>query len=173
MAKKKRSIAALIPIERVERLIYMLRGERIMLDKDLAKLYGVSVKVFNQTVKRNLTRFPKDFMFQLTEDEFDDISYFHQAKRGGRRYMPYAFTEHGIAMLSSILRSEQAIQMNIAIMRTFVQLRHLLTTNEALAERFDELELKYDKQFKEVFDAIRKIIVPEVKAKKQIGFKVR
>ena len=172
MVKKKRSVAALIPIERVERLIYVLRGERVILDKDLAKLYGVSVKVFNQSVKRNLPRFPKDFMFQLTDDEFDDISYLTVTKRGGRRYLPYAFTEQGISMLSSILRSERAIQMNIAIMRTFVQIRHMLTSNKDLSERLNELESKYDLQFREVFDAIRKMITSE-KTKKKIGFQVR
>ena len=173
---KKSDIAALIPLERIGRLIYYVRGEKVMLDTDLAELYGVSVKAFNQAVKRGITRFPHDFMFRLTLEEFEDITYLAQEKkRGGRRYLPYAFTELGVAMLSTVLHSERAVQVNIMIMRAFVQLRELLSSNKDLVERLEELESKYDKQFREVFDAIKAMMIPDIetKPKREIGFKLK
>jgi hypothetical protein len=169
----KKSTAILIPRERIEKSIYILRGEKIMLDRDLARLYNVETGRLNEQVSRNLHRFPDDFMFILSQDEEEMILDYEtgKTKRGGRRKPIRAFTEQGIAMLSSVLRSERAVQVNIAIMRTFVQLQKFLASNKDLAERLDELESKYDRQFREVFDAIRKMIVPD-KPKKQIGFKV-
>ena len=143
-----------------------------MLDYDLAGLYGVETRTLIQAVKRNRDRFPDDFMFQLTTDEFailksqTVISSLH----GGRRYSPYAFTEQGVAMLSSILRSRQAIQVNIEIMRAFVHLRGLLASNEQLSRKLAALEKKYDIQFKVVFDAIRKLMTPTPSKKRKIGF---
>ena len=174
---------ALVPIEVIEKKIFLLRGQKVMLDKDLAELYGVSTKVLNQAVKRNLDRFPEDFMFQLTKEEADAWwqyvmslrlrSQFVTLKRGQHiKYSPYAFTEHGILMLSSILNSERAVQVNIVIMRTFVRLRRLLASNEELARKLQEIEKKYDEQFRVVFDAIRKLLTPPEKPKRQIGFKV-
>ena len=173
MPTKKVSI---IPLARIEKRIFRIRGENVMLSTDLAVLYGVEHRVLNQAVSRNLNRFPDDFMFQLIKDEYEDIKEFDLLPNGNqkgiaRRAKPYAFTEQGIAMLSSVLRSERAVQVNIAIMRTFVQLQKFLASNKDLAERLDELESKYDRQFREVFDAIRKMIAPD-KPKKQIGFKV-
>jgi len=172
-ANPKRS--ALIPIERIERAIYLIRGERVMLDRDLADLYGVSTKTLKQAAKRNIDRFPRDFMFVLNPAEFENWrSQFvtSKADRKGLRYAPMAFTEHGILMLSSVLKSERAIQINIEIMRTFVKLRQLLTSNKELARRLDELESRYDRQFKIVFDAIRQLMTPPSHTRKQIGFHV-
>ena len=164
-----------VPIvsEQVERNILLIRGHRVMLDTDLAKLYRVPTKAINQAVKRNTNRFPVDFMFQLTSEETTALrSQFVTSKnRGGRQYRPYAFTEQGVAMLSSVLHSERAIQVNIAIMRAFVQLREMIGSNKRLARRLTELEKKYDSQFRIVFEAIRELMTePESKAKR-IGFK--
>jgi hypothetical protein len=144
-----------------------------MLDTDLAKLYGVSTKVLNQAVRRNATRFPADFMFQLkTEETIALRSQFVTSKgRGGRQYRPYVFTEQGVAMLSSVLHSERAIQVNIAIMRTFVQLREMIGSNKGLARRLNELEKKYDSQFRVVFEAIRELMAEPESKVKRIGFK--
>jgi len=147
-----------------------------MLDRDLAALYCVETKTLNRAVKRNLKRFPSDFMFQLTVEEADGLRYqFGTSKkgRGGRRYLPYVFTEQGVAMLSSVLNSERAIQVNIEIMRAFVKLRQMLASNSELSRHLDELESKYDRQFKVVFDAIRQLMSPPVAARKQIGFRSR
>jgi hypothetical protein len=156
-------------------VILVLRGHRIMLDDALAELYGVQVKVLNQAVKRNIERFPEDFMFQLTEEEAwalrSQIVTSKALGRGGRRYSPYAFTEQGVAMLSSVLRSPRAVQVNIEIMRAFVRLRQMLQGNAELARKLATLEKKYDAQFKVVFDAIRQLMAPPVKAKKPIGFR--
>ena len=144
-----------------------------MLDRDLAALYCVETKILNRAVKRNLKRFPSDFMFQLTVDEVDALRYqigTSKKGRGGRRYLPYAFTEQGVSMLSSVLNSERAISVNIEIMRAFVKLRQMLASNSELSRRLDELESKYDRQFKVVFDAIRQLMSPPVQARKQIGF---
>lgn len=147
---------------RVERAIRIIRGDKVILDEDLAELYGVEVKRLNEQVRRNLDRFPADFMFQLTNQEFTDLkSQFATASQwGGRRTPPYAFSEQGVAMLSSVLHSKRAVQVNIEIMRTFVRLRKLLASNVELAERLDQLEAKYDGQFRTVFEAIRQLMAP-------------
>jgi hypothetical protein len=169
----------LIPIERIEDKILLIRGQKVMLDRDLAVLYGVKTFVLNQAVKRNIERFPDDFMFQLTKEEMENLtSQFVMSKtptgkerRGGRRTIPYAFTEQGVAMLSSILRSKQAVQVNILIMRVFVRLRQMLATHKELAEKIKELEQKCDARFKSVFDAIHTLMQPpEQKPQRKIGF---
>lgn len=166
----------LIPTERIERAILLLRGQKVMLDRDLAELYGVETGALNRAVSRNIDRFPEDFMFQLTPEEFEDLKcQFGIASRwGGRRTPPYAFTEQGVAMLSSVLRSPQAVEVNIAIMRAFVKLRELLASNTELSRRLDELEAKYDQQFKIVFDAIRQLMTPPAAPaappRRKIGF---
>ena len=168
---------SLIPTERIEHSILMIRGQRVILDRDLAGLYGVSTKVLNQAVRRNIARFPDDFMFQLTDEEFENwrsqIVTSNSTIKMGVRYRPLAFTEHGIAMLSSVLNSERAIAANIEIMRTFVRLRQWLTSNKDLAKRLDDLETKYDRQFKSVFDAIRQLMSPPTATPKKgrIGFR--
>jgi hypothetical protein len=173
-----------VPIERVETVILFIRGQKVIIDRELARLYGVSTKVLNQAVRRNLNRFPEDFMFQLTTDEtrawwqeFGNPRLRSQnvtlkPRRGQHiKYRPYAFTEHGILMLSSILRSERAVQVNIQIMRTFVRLRQMLASNAELARELAELERKYDRQFKVVFEAIRQLMTPPLSKAKQIGFR--
>ena len=147
-----------------------------MLDADLAELYGVSTKRLNEQVRRNLNRFPPDFMFQLNEEEIEILrSQFATSKtgRGGRRYFPYAFTEQGVAMLSTVLSSEQAITVNIMIMRAFVKLREMVASNRDLARRLDGLEKKYDGQFKIVFEAIRQLMTPPESPKRKIGFHLK
>jgi hypothetical protein len=165
---------SLIPIARIEELILLIRGHKVMLDADLAELYGVETRILVRNVKRNIERFPKDFMFQLSEEEAERLrSQFGISKkgRGGRRYLPYVFTEQGVAMLSSVLRSPRAILVNIEIMRAFVRLRRILASHKELARRLNELEKKYDKQFQVVFEAIRKLMAPEPEPKRQIGFR--
>lgn len=163
---------ALSPVAIIENKIIRLRSRNIMLDSDIAGLYGVETKVLVQAVKRNIDRFPDDFMFQLTKEEFANLrsQIVTSKQRGGRRYPPYAFTEQGVAMLSSVLKSKKAVQVNIEIMRAFVKLRQLLSTHEKLARKLNQLENKYDSQFKVVFDAIRKLMAPPVKKTKKIGF---
>jgi hypothetical protein len=166
---------SLIPIEHIERLILLIRGHKVMLDSDLAELYGVTTKRLNEQVRRNLSRFPEDFMLQLTESETHLLrSQFATSKegRGGRRYLPYAFTEQGVAMLSSVLSSERAVQVNIEIMRAFVRLRRILASHADLARKLEALEKKYDAQFKVVFDAIRELMKPPESKKRPIGFLV-
>ena len=168
-------MTAHISIERIEQTILLIRRHRVMLDMDLAKLYGVPTKVLNQAVRRNTSRFPADFMFQLTGEEATALrSQIVTLKTGRgqhRKYRPYAFTEQGVAMLSSVLHSERAIRVNIAIMRAFVQLREMIGSNKGLARRLNELEKKYDSQFRVVFEAIRELMAePEPKVKR-IGFK--
>lgn len=164
-----------VPIlsEQVERNILLIRGHRVMLDTDLATLYRVPTKVLNQAVKRNATRFPADFMFQLTNEETTALrsQIVTSKSRGGRQYRPYAFTEQGVAMLSSVLHSERAIQVNIAIMRAFVQLREMIGSNKVLARRLNELEKKYDSQFRVVFEAIRELMAEPQSKVRRIGFK--
>ncbi|HQU46095.1 MAG TPA: ORF6N domain-containing protein [Pirellulales bacterium] len=165
----------LVPAERIERAILLIRGQKVMLDRDLAELYGVPTKAFNQAVKRNAKRFPDDFMFQLTADEAAALrSQFVTLKSGRgqhRKYLPYAFTEQGVAMLSSVLNSDRAIEVNIAIMRAFVRLREILATHKDLAVKLAELERKYDDNFRVVFEAIRQLMAPPPTAKKRrIGF---
>jgi hypothetical protein len=163
------------PVERIEQLIFLIRGQRVMLDKDLARLYCVETKVLKQAVRRNLNRFPSDFMFELTREE--DISLRSQnvtLKRGQHsKYPSFAFTEQGVAMLSSVLNSERAIEVNIGIMRTFVRLREMLLAHKDLARKLAALEKKYDEQFQVVFDAIRALMAPPEKPKKPIGFEVK
>jgi ORF6N domain len=166
----------LIPEKVIEHKIFMIRGHKVMLDKDLAMLYGVSVKRLNEQVRRNLKRFPDDFMFLLTRQEVVNLrSQFATSSWGGRRYVPYAFTEQGVAMLSGILNSNRAIQVNIAIMRAFVKLRQILSMNKELAYKLAELERKvekHDENIQAIFEAIRKLMAPPpIKPKPQIGFK--
>ncbi len=167
----------LVSQEVVERRILFIRGQKVMLDRDLAKLYGVKTKRLNEQVHRNIGRFPEDFMFQLTKEEFENwksqFATSNQDKMGLRR-RPYAFTEQGVAMLSSVLNSERAIHVNIAIMRAFVKLKQILSANKELAYKLRELEHKiekHDKDIKAIFEAIRQLMAPPpVKPKPQIGF---
>lgn len=168
-----------IPADSLESSILLIRGQRVILDRTLAELYGVTPSVLNQAVKRNPERFPADFMFQLTMEEataLDAGSLRSQIvilkKPQGKhiKYLPYAFTEHGILMLSSVLRSQRAIEVNIQLVRTFVRLREMVTSNAELTRRLDVLERKYDAQFKVVFDAIRQLMSPTAPTRKPIGF---
>jgi len=159
--------------ENISRRILTVRGHRVMLDADLAELYDVPTKAFNQAIQRNMDRFPEDFMFQLTEEEFAGLrSQFVTSKkrRGGRRYLPYVFTEQGVAMLSGALNSHRAVQANIAIMRAFVRMRRMLVSHEELARKVAALERKYDSQFRVVFDAIRALMEPPKTPRQRIGF---
>ncbi len=153
---------ALVPSEIIENKIYLIRGHKVMFDRDLADLYGVLTKYLTRQVRRNIERFPQDFMFQLTREEAEvSRSQIGTLKRGQNiKYLPYVFTEQGVAMLSSVLNSTRAVQVNIAIMRAFVKLRELMTTHKDLARKIEQLEKKYDAQFKVVFDAIRQLMVP-------------
>ena len=167
-------MSALVPRERIEQTILVIRGHNVMLDSDLAQLYGVTVGRLNEAVKRNEERFPNDFMFQLTKAEFENLKSqiaISSSKWGGRRHAPYAFTEQGVAMLSGVLRSKRAIQVNIAIMRAFVQLREMIASNKGLARRLNELEKKYDGQFRIVFEAIRELMAEPEPKSRRIGFK--
>ena len=163
----------LIPTERIEQAIFLIRGQKVMLDVDLAKLYGVTTFNLNKAVKRNLDRFPDDFMFQLNYQEVRNLIFqIGISSWGGTRKLPRAFTEQGVAMLSSVLKSKRAVQVNIEIMRAFVKLREMIASNKDLAKRLDELEGKYDSQFKVVFDAIRELMTPiEPPPKPRIGFR--
>lgn len=164
---------AIIPMEFVKGKIYLIQGQKVLLDRDLAEMYGVETRVLNQAVRRNLNRFPKDFMFPLTRDEIRNLSQIVISP--GLKHAPnvFAFTEQGIAMLSSVLNSDRAVQVNIAIMRAFVQMRELAVSNRELARRLDELEKKFaghDRQFVAVFDAIRQMVTPAEKKERKIGF---
>ena len=170
-AKAMEKEIVLVPVESIEQMILSIRGQKVILDKDLATMYEVSTSNLNKAVSRNIERFPKDFVFQLSAMEFDDLKFhFGTSSWGGTRKLPRAFTEQGVAMLSSVLRSPRAVQVNIEIMRTFVKLRELLASNRALARKLDALEKKYDSQFKIVFDAISQLMAPPVKPKRKIGF---
>ena len=165
-----------LPVERILNSIMVLRGEKVLLDSDLAGLYGVETRILLQAVRRNVERFPDDFMFQLSEEEWLNLrsQFVTSSSWGGRRTAPYAFTEQGVAMLSSVLRSDRAIAVNIEIMRAFVHLKRMLATHADLARKIESLEKKYDSQFRAVFDAIRELMAPQVNTKKQpIGFKVK
>ncbi len=165
---------SLIPVERIEKLIYLIRDHRVMIDSDLAELYGVTTGALNQALKRNIDRFPEDFAFQLSSEEFAAlISQFVISKtgRGGRRKLPWVFTEQGVAMLSSVLRSKRAVQVNVQIMRAFVRMRQLLSSHKELMEKVQAMEKKYDKQFKTVFQAIYQLMKEEEKPQRKIGFK--
>jgi len=165
--------SSLIPVERIEKAIYLIRGEKVMLDRDLAALYEVETRVLNQAVGRNRERFPPDFMFQLTREEITGISQFVTSSNLKFSKRVSVFAEQGVAMLSSVLRSKRAISVNIEVMRTFLRLRGMLASNTELSRRFDELEGKYDRQFKIVFDAIRQLMSPPLPGRKQIGFHSR
>jgi hypothetical protein len=175
--KKKKAISTALAPEYIARQIYIIRGQKAMLDTDLAILYGISTKQLNQAVKRNSMRFPDDFMLQLTEKEEENLRsqiVTSNAKRGGRKYLPYAFTEQGVAMLSSVLRSERAVQMNITIIRAFVQLRNLLASNKDLAARMEKLEAKQTRHSSIIEILAEEISAlkspPPVPAKRRIGY---
>ncbi len=187
---------SLLPVEQVTSRIFLLRGEKVLLDSDLAELYGVPTKVLNQAVQRNVERFPSDFVFQLSEIEMDAVLRSQvvtskaktednslddndilrsqvvtsKEKKGGRRYLPFAFTEQGVAMLSSVLRSPRAVAVNIEIMRAFVRLRQMIGSHTDLARKVTALEKKYDEQFKVVFDAIRELMTPPEVPAGEMGF---
>ena len=168
-------VATTFPTERIERSILLIRGRKVLLDVHLAALYGVATKRLNEQVRRNRARFPEDFMIQLTAEEAASLRSqiaTSSRGRGGRRYAPYAFTEQGVAMLSTVLNSERAIQVNIEIMRAFVRLREILATHKDMTDKLEMLERKYDAQFKIVFDAIRQLMAPQEPKKRRIGFLV-
>jgi hypothetical protein len=191
------SATDIIPIQRIAQAIFVLRGQKVMLDYDLATLYGVEARVLNQAVKRSASRFPVDFMFQISTEEMERVSQVvtppaqertekkvtnssqfvtSSRKYRGKRYRPYAFTEQGVAMLSSVLNSERAVKVNIAIMRAFVRLREVLQTNRELARRFDGLEKrvgKHDEKIDAILEAIRQLMAPPTKPRREIGFHVR
>lgn len=169
-------LMSMIPLARIERAIHSIRGEKVMLDSDLADLYGVETKSLNRAVKRNQNRFPPDFMFQLTVEESADLRCqigTSNTEHGGRRYLPYAFTEHGALMLANVLNSERAAQASVQVVRAFVRLRQLLASNTELACKLEALEKKYDRQFKVVFDTIRRLMSPPEIKRREIGFHVR
>jgi ORF6N domain len=164
---------AIVPAALISQKIFFVRGTRVMLDADLARLYAVSTKNLNKAVKRNASRFPSDFMFQLSPKELHSLRFqtgTSKPGRGGRRYAPYVFTEQGVAMLSSVLRSSRAVQVNVAIMRTFVRLREMLATHEELRRKIDAMEKRYDARFQAVFDIIRQMLETPIPSKKPIGF---
>lgn len=168
-------VTAIIPLDRVERAILLVRGQKVMLDVDLAKLYRTTTKRLNQQVARNRNRFPADFMFQLTPDEWESLrSQIATSKpgRGGRRVAPYAFTEHGAIMAANLLNSPRAVHASIQVVRAFVRLRELLASSKELAHRLDTLERKYDGQFKVVFDAIRQLMTRPQPRVPRMGFHV-
>lgn len=159
-----------VPIERIEKAIYLIRGEKVILDRDLAQLYGVETRVLNQSVSRNRERFPPDFMFELSREEIKEISQIVTSSSLKFSKRVTAFTEQGVAMLSSVLRSKRAVAVNIEIIRAFVRLRGMLASNTELAKKLDSLEKMYDHQFKAVFDAIKRLMLPPEKPKGGIGF---
>lgn len=180
----------MLPTDRIARAILLIRGQRVLLDTDLARLYGVETRSLNQAVRRNPDRFPEDFMFQLTVEETEALrsqtvildgararradlrsQTVISSEHGGRRFLPLAFTEQGVAMLSSVLRSPRAVAVNVEIMRAFVELRRMIESTAGLSRRLDALERKYDSQFKGVFDAIRQLMTPAPMPAKRIGFK--
>jgi len=163
-----------VPAEAITRRIHVIRGQKVMIDSDLAALYEVPTKRLNEAVKRNLARFPEDFMFQLSKEELENwrsqLATSNSGARMGLRRPPYAFTELGVAMLSSVLNSDRAVQMNIAIMRAFVQLRQWATSHKDLAAKVEAMEKKYDSQFAVVFKAIKQLLTPPASPKRRIGF---
>jgi hypothetical protein len=157
--------------EIIRDMIFIIRCHKVMIDSDLAGLYGVPTKQLKRAVRRNIGRFPDDFMFELTREEFENLRcQFGASSWGGERYLPYVFTEQGVAMLSSVLHSEKAIRVNIDIMRTFTRLRTMIASNKHLKRKVDEMEKKYDKQFRIVFTALKQLLDEPVKPKKPIGF---
>jgi len=173
--KKKKQKSDLIPLEAIAGKILFIREQKVMLDKDLASLYGIKTGDLNKAVTRNVDRFPDDFMFRLTKEEFKNLKFhFGTSSWGGTRKPPRVFTEHGILMLSSVLNSKKAIEVNIAIMRTFVKLRQMMASHADLARKIKEMEKKYDEQFQIVFEAIQQLIEPPEEEKKgRIGFNVK
>ena len=162
---------AIVPIENITNLIYQIRGQRVMLDKDLAELYGVDTKRLKEQVRRNIERFPEDFMFELSKDEHENLrSQFATSSWGGTRYVPMAFTEHGVLMLSSVLKSDKAIQVNIQIMRAFTRLRQLVLDSAELRKEIEELRSETDNKFQIVFQALDQLLAVEESPKKKIGF---
>ncbi len=165
---------ALVPTETIEQKIQLIRGQKVMLDRDLTQLYGVATRDLNKAVNRNRTRFPNDFMIQLTRSEFENLKFhFGTSSWGGTRKLPKAFTEHGIAMLSSVLNSERAVQVNIAIIRAFVKLREILSTHKELVHKLSQLERKienHDVEIKAIFDAIRRLMSSPEPKHRRIGF---
>ena len=174
MGKKGDNNMELIPLDPIAQRILLIRGHRVMLDSDLAKLYEVTTKRLNEQVRRNIKRFPPDFMFQLTPEEFTSLRSQNATLKIGRgqhrKYLPYAFTEQGVAMLSGVLNSERAIDVNVAIMRAFVKLREFAMTHKELSRKLNAMEKKYDTQFKVVFDAIRQLMTPPESKRRKIGF---
>lgn len=165
-----------LPVERITSKIYLIRGHKVMIDRDLADLYGVDTAQLKRAVRRNKDRFPKDFMIELTKEEMDDWRCQFGtsiADKMGLRYAPLAFTEQGVAMLSGVLRSKRAVQANIQIMRAFTKLRQMLSTHEDLKKKIEAIEKKYDQQFQVVFEAIRQLLETEAKSKKKIGFMIK
>jgi phage regulator Rha-like protein len=165
----------LIPAERIENKIFLIRGQKVMLDRDLAELYGVKTYNLNKAVKRNIKRFPLDFMFQLTKDEYRSLRFQFGILERGRhsKYLPYAFTQEGVAMLSGVLNSERAIAVNVQIMRVYVKLRKILSTHKELAQKLKELEQKFEKhdaEIQSIFKAIRQLMAPLKKQTRRIGF---
>lgn len=167
----------IIPEEVIENRIFLIRGKKVMLDSDLARLYGVSTKALKQSVRRNITRFPEDFMFQLTKEETNIWrSQFVTSKGAARglRWSPFVFTEQGVAMLSSVLKSERAIRVNIQIMRTFTRIREMIVSSKALREKIEKIERKYDGQFRVVFDVIKRLIEKDkIEPTNIVGFRDR
>jgi len=168
---------SLVPMERIERAIILVRGEKVMLDRELADIYGVETKVLNQAVKRNANRFPEDFMFRLTNGEVAELNRSQivtgSQKHRDPRFPPYAFTEHGALMLANVLNSERAAQTSVMVVRAFVKLRQMLASNAELSRKLADMEKKYDTQFRVVFDAIRQLMSPPAKPKREIGFHVK
>jgi len=166
---------SLVPVERIERSILLIRGQKVLIDAELAKLYGTTTKRLNEQVRRNIDRFPEDFMFQMTDDEFirlkeqSAVDNGHEGW-GGRRYPPYVFTEHGAIMVASLLNTPIAIEVSIFVVRAFIRLREIYESHADLARKLDALEKKYDAQFSAVFDAIRQLMAPPKPKKNQIGF---
>ena len=162
-----------LTIEQIEKTIHFIRGYRVMLDSDLARIFGVTTKHLNQAVKRNLDRFPEDFMFQVTENERESLRsqiVTSNASRGGRRYLPFVFTEHGTLMLANILNSPTAVGSSIQVVRAFIRLRQMMISHVELASKLNDLEKKYDRQFRVVFDAIKQLMIPTTSPRKPIGF---
>ncbi|HZC81531.1 MAG TPA: ORF6N domain-containing protein [Nitrospiraceae bacterium] len=170
-----RTMKDLIPTERIEQVILLVRGQKVILDDDLSRLYGVTTKRLNEQIKRNLKRFPVDFMFKLNLQEVRDLRSQNATLKSGRgqhrKYLPYAFTEHGAIMAANVLNSQRAIEVSVYVVRAFVKLREMIASNKELAKRLDELEKKYDSQFKVVFDAIRELMTPTDHKPRRIGFR--
>jgi len=166
---KKKAPQSVIPVERIARSIYLIRGEKVMLDQDLAELYGVTTARLNEQVKRNMDRFPSEFAFQMSQNEFDSLMSqiaISKTGRGGRRKLPWVFTEHGVAMLSSVLRSKRAVQVNISIIKTFIGMREMLATHKDLARKVE----KHDKEITALYEYLQKLLEPPKSSKQKIGY---